>query len=225
MSECDICAELADIKASLADHGDKLSILLTGVGALVAAIPPAANYWNPLDVGAGVVLSNGNKDAQAYFGVDSGYAVRSVTSHASGKYYAELVLNSENTNDQLGIANATYNVTTAISVGDDSNSIGYYMGDGSIYENNVNGAYGSGAAPGDIVSIAIDMAVSRAYFSINGVWQNSADPAAVTGGYAYSVTGDLFLAHTPSASFSPTTLRTQLSEFTYTPPTGFSAWG
>ncbi len=39
MSECDICAELAEIKATLADHGDKLSILLTGVGKLVDALP------------------------------------------------------------------------------------------------------------------------------------------------------------------------------------------
>lgn len=41
MSECDICNELAEIKATLADHGDKLSLLLTGVGALVAALPPS----------------------------------------------------------------------------------------------------------------------------------------------------------------------------------------
>lgn len=41
MSACDICNELAEIKATLADHGDKLSILLTGVGALVAALPPS----------------------------------------------------------------------------------------------------------------------------------------------------------------------------------------
>lgn len=37
MSSCDICDELAAIKATLADHGDKLSILLTGVGKLVEA--------------------------------------------------------------------------------------------------------------------------------------------------------------------------------------------
>lgn len=39
MSACDICDELAAIKATLADHGDKLTILLTGVGILVAALP------------------------------------------------------------------------------------------------------------------------------------------------------------------------------------------
>lgn len=40
MSECDICQELAGIKATLADHGEKLSILLTGVGKLVAGPSP-----------------------------------------------------------------------------------------------------------------------------------------------------------------------------------------
>lgn len=60
MSECDICAELADIKATLADHGDKLSILLTGVGALLAAAPGAFTV-QAVNVGAEVPAdSNAN---------------------------------------------------------------------------------------------------------------------------------------------------------------------
>lgn len=221
MSSCDICDELAAIKATLADHGDKLTILLTGVGALVSTL--LGNYWNPADKGADIVLSGANDEASnpsfTY------QAVRSVTSRASGKYYAEMVINMTTADSNLGFANATFDVSVSNYVGVDANGVSYYTDDGGINENASSTAYGNLLSAGDVLGIALDIDNSLAYFAVNGVWQNSADPAGGTGGYAFSATGPFMLACTPGDISAVVTLRTADGDFTQTKPTGFSAWG
>ena len=216
MSECDICEELAIIKVKQLEQDLKLSILLTGVGALVAALPPSGNYWNPLDAGGAVVLSNGDKDATG----DSASSVRSVTSHASGKYYFEVLVSGAES--YIGIANAAASVTTD-PIGFDADGVSVACESGNVWENGGSTAYAAGASGGEVYGIAADLDGSKFYVAIDGVWQNSADPAAGTGGYAFSVTGAYFMGLTPD--FSATNLRSLDGDFTQTKPTGFSAWG
>lgn len=220
MSSCDICDELAAIRAKQAEQDDKLSILLTGVGTLLAAA--SAAYWNPADKGDWVVLSNGDRDARGQGGASSN-SVRSVTSQSAGKWYAEI--SADGSDFAVGLANGTPVMQNLSFCGEDANSLSYYTGDGNVYENNVGTAYGSTTVLNDIIGLAVDVTNKKFYVSINGTWQNSADPAAGTGGYVYGVTGGVFLCITPGNTTNTSTLSTATGEFTYTPPTGFSAWG
>lgn len=125
-----------------------------------------------------------------------------------------------------GLANATP-VMQALTggPGSDADSIGYYTGDGNIYENNSGTAYGSPAVLGDVIGFAVDVPNQIFYVAINNTWQNSADPAAGTGGYSYAVTGDVFLCIMPGNTTDDSVLSTASPDFNYTPPTGFTAWG
>jgi len=224
MSSCDICDELAAIKATLAEYGDKLSILLTGVGALVAAA--SAQYWNSADKGSDITLTNSDKTAQNLV-VSGAHSVRSVTSHGSGKYYCEMAVAATTSSDNfLGIMNGSASVSDFAGI--DTNGAGYLALTGEIYENSNPTSYGTAESGLTYtIGLAVDVTNSLLYVALNNTWQNSADPAAGTGGYSFSVTGDLFLAATPSAEGgdSAVTLATADGEFTYTPPTGFTAWG
>lgn len=194
-----------------------LQSMTEGVNVLIQAV--AANYWNPSDKGSAITLSNGDRDADG----NGSMVVRSVTSHSSGKYYAETVdASGENL---IGIANSTLNVETINFLGEDANGAGYFGGDGNIYENSAGTAYGSAVSPGDIVQIAVDVTNQLLYFGINGTWQNSSDPGAGSGGYAFSISGAIFLAASPDNIGGVDNLSTADADFTYAPPTGFTAWG
>ena len=56
------------------------------------------------------------------------------------------------------------------------------MAAGSYRNDNTNTAYGDSYTTGDYIGIAFDLDNMKLYFSKNGVWQNSGDPAAGTNG-------------------------------------------
>lgn len=193
---------------------------------LVCAIAGAAgNYWNALAKGADVVLANSDKEASNPS--ETYQSVRSITSQSSGKWYAECLVNVTSADSNFGVVNVSANLSSY--VGSDANGVSYYT-DGfgaSIAEGGSSISYGSDTAvtAGDVLGIALDIAAGKVYFSINNTWMNSADPAAGTGGYAHSVSGPFYLAGTPGVAAAVLTLRTGSSDFTYTPPSGFTAWG
>lgn len=225
---CDICAELAWQR-------EAMTLLLQHAGLQVPGTMVAAEYWNPSDKGADIVLSNSDKTAADPDGTFQ--SVRSVTSHSSGKYYAEVaVAGTTQPFSGIGLSNSSFSVSGF--VGTDTNSVSYlptqgaiFGSQGAMYENSTPAAYGAGTtAASYVLGIAVDLDNDLFYVSIDGTWQDSADPAAGTGGYNYSVTGALFVTAAPEgAGVTPNdftnTLRTATADFSYTPPTGFSAWG
>lgn len=216
MSSCDICDELAAIKTTLDSHGDKLSILLTGVGRLVAALP-SSNYWNPADKGADITLSNSDKTAVD--STNSGQSVRSITSHSSGKKYFETTIRLSDV--IIGIANSS--ATLSALIGTDADGAGWYNG-GEVYENGSPTAYGTAmSSSSQIIGVAVDIDSSKLWIALDNTFDG--DPAAGTGGYTFSATGPFFIGGTPFSSDQFITIMTASGEFTYTPPTGFSAWG
>jgi hypothetical protein len=105
----------------------------------------------------------------------------------SGKWYYEAsVPTSASTADAMfGFGRANYWGTTSINPGGDVYSFAYNNNNRIYYNNNNSESYGSGFSKGDIVSIAIDVDNTKFYVAVNGTWQNSADPAAGTGGWDY----------------------------------------
>jgi hypothetical protein len=104
------------------------------------------------------------------------------------------------------------------------NTLGYgYFDNGNYYFNG-----GGTGAPDtffatDIIGIAVDTTALKIWWSNNGVWQTSGDPATganpaytISAGDYYPMVGMYHVGDVVTASFTPESL-------TYTPPVGFSA--
>jgi hypothetical protein len=87
-------------------------------------------------------------------------------------------------------------------------------------------SYGSASSAGAVLGVALDMDNGKIWVSVNGVWQNSGDPAAGTGEMFSGLTGEVGPAGAHWASPGGGTYRWNFgqTDFAYTPPTGFSAF-
>ena len=77
----------------------------------------------------------------------------------------------------VGVGTASLDVDNV--VGNDVNSFGYQRS-GNIHNDGVSLGYGDYWEQGDILGVALDLDNHKIWFSKNGVWQNSGDPAAGT---------------------------------------------
>ena len=156
-----------------------------------------------------------------------------------GKWYFETYIGALGNSSQIGIVDITqYLLATENYPGNPTRGYSYDQV-GNVYNNATSSAYGSTFTTADIIGVAFDLENNKVYFSINGTWQNSADPASNTGGY--SITGGY--EYTPSISSnngnvsinfgngyfgttavaSATTDESGLGIFEYTVPTGYYA--
>jgi len=156
-----------------------------------------------------------------------------------GKWYFETYIGALGNSSQIGIVDITqYLLATENYPGNPTRGYSYDQV-GNVYNNATSSAYGSTFTTADIIGVAFDLENNKVYFSINGTWQNSADPASNTGGY--SITGGY--EYTPSISSnngnvsinfgngyfgttavaSATTDESGLGIFEYDVPTGYYA--
>ena len=141
---------------------------------------PANNFttMNPLDnYFAGGTFSNGNN---TIISRNTGYSYNTSTVGVNtGKFYWECKWSATPTGSgsQLGIGIAKRpTASTTDFLG--SNLYSYaYFGGGAIFHNDSQVIAYNSYAIGDIIGIALDMDNNRLYFSKNGVFQNSSDPA------------------------------------------------
>jgi hypothetical protein len=182
--------------------------------------PPAdPEYWNPDDKDSDIALSNSDRTA-TWSG--SG-AIRSKTSHAAGKYYAELTRTAFNAGfTNFGIGDGDADITAQL--GSDAHGYGKFHNSGSIFHNNNLEAYGGGFGTNDVVGVAADLTSGRLYFSVNGAWQGGGDPAANTGGFPIDLEGPVFLMASSTAGLTVVNLETDPENFEHTIPAGFQAW-
>jgi len=188
----------------------------TGAGGEVRG-----NYatLNPIDKNSGITLTNGNLDASMPTQLQNVYGTVSVT---SGKWYWETTINSMSGRLVIGVGNAvdqSWNLDPASS----SSLWGYY----SVNGNKLNAgasAYGNSFTTNDVIGVAIDMDSGKIWFSKNGTWQASGDPAAGTNAAFTNLSGSvrpmydqqLTNAVTFSCNFGQ-------RPFAYTAPSGFKA--
>ena len=190
---------------------------MTDVPTLTDATASNFAVLNPL-TGDGTI-SNANLTIDWVGGNSSKPATIGVT---SGKWYCEITLVAAATNAMFaGIIPASM-IPSASYPGSASGGYGFF-GDGQKYFNGVNSAYGTAISVGQIVGIAFDLDNGKLWFSRNGTWQASGDPAAGTNAAFTSIAaGTWFLSTGHSGSC---TLAANFGQrpFTYTPPTGFVA--
>ena len=140
----------------------------TGAGGLVAG-----NYatWNPL--ASGCTLSEGNLKAV------SGTQKRVTSSFGfpSGKWYFEITLTSTSI-QQFGIGSLSTASITGSPPGDSPHNSYIVLTNGQYYHNGTQA--GSGlptTSSGDVIGIAFDADSRKLWFSKNGTWMASGDPA------------------------------------------------
>lgn len=195
---------------------------------------PTLNFpvISPIDyqTGSNVTISNGNLTFQ---NANSGSAndARATFAVSSGKWYWEVEADSLG---QSGVGREFIGVVSpkwylgAGSAGSNfsQDSTGYaYNTVGQKINNGSAASYGSSLSAGDIVGVALDLDNGKIWWSVNGTFQASGDPAAGTN-EAYSGLSGTF-APAFAVDYGVATSRLianfgQTGGLTYTPPTGFS---
>ena len=108
---------------------------------------------------------------------------------SQGKWYWELKYDSANDSPlRLGITNrVAVGTGTAFRVGFGGDDFAFDQGDGKVYTDNEGGdtaSYGSGFSVGNIIGVALDLDNNRIYWSVNGTYENSGNPAGNSNGFA-----------------------------------------
>ena len=112
---------------------------------------------------------------------------------SSGKWYWEYELTRIGNYSQDGVmgglAGNGYNDIYATYVGSKTAGVALNTGEGSIYSADSSTAwFGSANSQGQIIGVALDLDNNKIYYSQNGVFGNSSNPASNTNGYALSAT-------------------------------------
>ena len=148
--------------------------------------------WNTLDnYYPAHTLSYGN--TRLVYNTNNEAFINSTIGMESGKFYMEL----KNTVHSAGYnyAGVSYSSPDAASdwLGNNSYSWGYRT-DGKVYNGASLQATYSSFTTNDIIGVALDMDNNKLYFSKNGTWQNSADPANNTNGISITAGKTYFFA-------------------------------
>ena len=182
----------------------------TGAGGEVRG-----NYctWNPLSTGR--TVSNGNLD---YAGAASGIT-KGTVAVSSGKWYWEIT--AGNINSSAGVASVTLSPTTTYC-GQTADSWCYFSS-GNRFNNNASTSGYSSFTTNDIIGVALDMDNGKIYWSKNGTWQGSSDPAAGTNAAYTNLSGTITPANGNNTVNDSGTANFGQRPFAYTAPSGFKA--
>jgi hypothetical protein len=187
---------------------------------------PTNNFavMNPLSIGAGIVLSEGNTK---HVTTTNGTSLSSI-GMGTGKWYAE-ALHISGTYFMAGIAIEGVNSTAYL--GSDGYGWGYYY-NGNKYNSGSISAYGAAFTTGDIVGISFDANVGEVIFYKNGVSQGVAYTGLSSDDYFFAMGANqqnsiINFGQDSSFAGNKTAQDNQdsngIGDFYYAPPTGFLA--
>jgi len=167
--------------------------------------------------------TNSNRTVEGNTGLSK--YVRSLYPKASGKWYAEVTINTMAGGGYIYVgAYLSTDIDGASSTtGDSANGWAYISNTGNKYHTAASTAYGSTFTTGDVIGVAIDCDNDKIWFSKNGVWQASGDPAAGTNAAYTDLAGTIVLRPQVYAG-GKITINSDPSTLLYSIPSGFSAW-
>jgi hypothetical protein len=130
------------------------------------------NYctWNPLAATTSNTFANGNLDIT----IAQVTSARGSLAVLSGKWYWEIVPTNAAGYAQIGICGANNTANTPQSSVDGWT---YYQSTGYKFNNSSGASYGNTYSQNDVVGIAVDLDAGKIWWSKNGTWQASGDPA------------------------------------------------
>lgn len=200
-----------------------------GLGYAASAVFPyiapesvPLTLWNLLDKSTGISLSASELKATA--GTAAWKTVRASSSRSTGKYYFEVRIDATDAgrNHEVGICPSTTNLESYLIL----TGIGYDGATGHFGKDNISlGSPGVTYTTGDIVGVALDAGAGKIWFAKNNTWLASGDPANGINPAYSSLSGSWFPAFSPFEVNTAATARFRSAHFTYTPPSGFAAWG
>ena len=175
---------------------------------------------NPLDAGSGFTFTNGNLDYTN--ATDNRHFRCTFAMPNSGKYYWETTITASPSNHGIALIVAGTLLNQGAFASDDfrgySNNGNKYSGAGSV-------AYGNSWTTNDVIGVAVDMGSGKIWFSKNGTFQASGDPAAGTNAAFTDIASTGYIWMPGVNTFAPATNSGVLNfgqrPFAYTPPTGF----
>ena len=169
-------------------------------------------------------LSNGNLVATAS-GSDYNWIYGTIKP-ASGKWYWEITLTTDNGANWVGVAE---DLRVSGSDRDDAgfgmvNGFGYRDSNGNKINNSgTSSSYGDTYTAGDVIGVAMDLDNGKIWFSKNGTYQASGDPAGGTNAAFTTLSGSYAPAAQESSANAVLTANFGQSSFATAAPTGFSA--
>jgi len=225
-------ADSADLGADESGNGnDFTSTGLTAADQVSDSPTLNSPVISPIDyqTGSNVTISDGNL---TFENANSGSAndARATFAISSGKWYWEVEADALGQSgvgrEFIGVVSPEWRLGTGSAGSNFSqDSTGYaYNTVGQKINNNSASSYGSALSAGDIVGVALDLDNGKIWWSVNGTFQASGDPAAGTN-EAYSGLSGTF-APAFAVDYGTGTSRLianfgQTGGLTYTPPTGF----
>lgn len=184
--------------------------------------------WDSGHKGPDLVLSDGDLTITHGAASNDWEQVFASTGYSSGKYYFEVeVVTGDNNYDVIGVGNRAESVETY--TGDTANGWGY-MANARFYNSGIVYPYGSPHYDdGDIIMVAVDLDDGKIWWGKNGSWlkltaSDTPDPATGTDSHYSNLTGTLYPAACIYSIADELKGRFLTTAFSYTPPTGFSAW-
>jgi len=186
----------------------------TGVGGEVRG-----NYCtlNPLITVTGT-LSNGDLDFSSGAQYRSAFSTFAVT---TGKWYIEGTVTNLVADALIGIASGS--LPTGSYLGSTSTSWSYAGTYGSKWNSNNYTAYGSTFTTNDVIGVAFDADTGKLWFSKNGVWQSSGDPASGTNPAFTVAIGASYFFGVSGGSAGSWSCNFGQRPFAYSAPSGFKA--
>jgi hypothetical protein len=181
-----------------------------------------ANYavLNPINLYTGCSCANGNLQGITVTGAECGiYGTLGVS---SGKWYFESTPTAITLGGcMIGIAPATTqgsNGSPGLTV---TAGYGYYTTGNSYHGSGVS--YGNSFTTNDVIGVALDLDNGKIWWSKNGVFQASGNPAAGTNAAYTGVSGTFVPGIGNGGAGSSSTVECNFGQqpFVYTPPTGF----
>ncbi len=208
---------------SLVDVPTNGSEVDTGSGGQVRG-----NYCtlNPLNQTASVSLSNGNIQ-YTNTATNSWMTAAATLGLASGKWYFEAVPTGMDSNNymMIGVADlGVWSIVSSPSVWNSGTGYLYYGAEGKKYNGGANATYGNTYTNNDVIGVAVDVDNGKIWFSKNGTWQASGDPAAGTNAAYTGITAKP-LTPVISSYSNNTVININFGQrpFAYTAPSGFKA--
>lgn len=189
-----------------------------------------ASTWNSADKSGNIVLSGSDLIAASNSGSNGG--VRSTIGRSSGKLYAEFTVGASlaGSNSGVGIVTSGQALTNIAPSNGTNGFLISPFGGGSLYFNGSGAGFSIGGfAASDVIRMAIDFTGSKAWAARNnGSWNGTiADPATGTNGVNIAAVFPGSAAYCflcSNNSGDGVTANFGASAFTYTPPSGYSAW-
>lgn len=213
-----------------------MSALATQALALPGLSPPVgftgktATTWNPADTSGNISLSNANRTATNTTAATQPNRnnARANKGRSAGKFYFEGIwTGSTIKGDSIGVSVASHSLSAGLgSETTPIDSIGFTAsGTGDVVYGAVDHNSYTNYASGNTIGCAVDLDAGSIWFAVSNSWI-AGSPAAGTGGFAIIAGGLYFPTINLGIQANSTwTLNATAAQQSYSPPSGFSAWG